>query len=355
MSPNTPSEATVESLRPSSVWTNDSTFADSAISMDGDRTGTSTPKQFEDDHLELRSPSSSHNQTLSERLTQLAAVAWAAEQDGFVDDVTKDRIFRSVTNIETSLEDRVDYTEQEELEANLDRRNVEREHAEDVAHLTQIHEHLAATVTEMRQRQQEQRHIHELTIRKLEDVAGTCAAQEQQMRNLQAEIEALKIDNQKLYRDNDGFQAHAEQLTSELQQKDIALQAMSSAVAGLDGWISNSLTPERGSTRRVRATRGRGRFQTHYYVDVPIENTSHHGLDGTVDAREVRDGLTAWVRGFRDVEEAMSTNVGLQTPSRQPKLVGRNHAADRFAPSVVTEEEDWGDFQTVSSTREYNS
>lgn len=345
MSPTESSpEPTLDSLRPSSIWTNDSAFADSAISM-----GTSTPKQFDDDQLELRSPiSPRHN--LSERLTQLAAIAWAAEQDGFLEDVTRERIFKATTTIENSLEDRDDESDRREVESSKAKAEDEAEREEEIAQLEAIHRSLAATVNEMRLRQQEQRHIHELTLQKLDDVAGTCATQEQRIRGMEKEIELLHIRNQKLRRDNEGFEEHAIQLTTELEQKDVALQAMSSAVAGLDGWIQNSFGPDTSGTRRVRATRGRGRFRTDYYVDVPIEHAHGQGLDGTVDIREVRDGITAWVRGFRDVEDAVNTG----TASKFPVPGSPPERSGGYGPNTITDDDDWRDFQTVSSTREFD-
>ena len=347
MSPND-SPGDTELVRPSSVWTNDSTFADSAIMMDG----TSTPKQtFEDDRPEMRSPSPSpipspSKPSLSERLTQLAAIAWVAEQDGFVDAAAQNKILRSLATVETCLEQR---------DEDLDHGGTDREPAKetppddqtvDIAELEPIHQALSATVSEMRLRQQEQRHIHELTIRKLESVASTCASQRRHIEDIQAEIQVVRIENKKLQRDQKGFNAHAEQLTAELQQKDIALQAMSSAVAGLDGWISNTLGPEHGLTQRVRASRGRGRFQTHYYVDVPAERASQDAGGSAVDARELREGLSAWVRGFRDVEDA--TAAGFMSHSHSGHN-GSSQMVPQSMSSFAADDSDWGDFQTAST------
>lgn len=341
MSPAAPSpEPTLESLRPSSVRTNDSAFADSAISM-----GSNTPKQLDDEHLELRSPTSP-KLSLSERLTQLAAAAWAAEQDSYLDDRTKEKVLRATATIEACLdegeqEDQEEYPSQQELQASKQQRELEQ------AQLAYVHEQLAATVASMRMRQQEQRHINELAILNLDDVASTCAAQEQTIASLQEEVEQLRIDNQKHQRDSDGFQSHAIQLTLELEQKDLALQAMSSAVAGLDGWIQTSLDPEQPTTRRVRATSGRGRFRTHYYVDVPVEGGSVPGHD------EVRDGITAWVRGFRDMEDAMNTHTGAQPFVQSHPQASNSRFASTLDPETVDwrDGEEWGEFQTVSSSR----
>jgi hypothetical protein len=329
-------DPTTDSLRPSSVWTNDSTFADSAISM-----GSSTPKQLDDEHRELRFQASPII-SISERLSELAAVAWAAEQDSYLDDATRKEAMNAMKVIESCL------GEKDEEEIVLRSRAEEQEDAErEQAQLQYVHEQLVDTVASMRLRQQAQRHIQELALRKLDDVGSTCAAQEDTIESLRAEVERLKIDNQKLRRDNDGFQAHAIQLTSELEQKDIAVQAMSSAVAGLDGWVRSALGPER-PTRRVRATRGRGRFRTHYYVDVPIEGADQE-LDRTVDAREVRDGLTAWVRGFRDVEDAVNTTKTTQPVESEQS--GVSLSPGTRSGTIAQDEDDWGDFQTASTVR----
>lgn len=337
MSPTEPSpDSTLEFIRPSSGWTNDSAFADSAISM-----GSNTPKQLDDDPLELRSPTSPKYE-LSEHLTELAAVAWAAEQDSYIDHGTKQDALTAIKIIESCLSDGDRQDEANEL---LRRREVSAQQAErEQAQLHYVHEQLAATVASMRSRQQEQRHISEVALRKLEDVANTCATQEETIDSLEREVDRLRIENRKLSRDSDGFQAHAVQLTHELEQKDLAVQAMSSTVAGLDGWIQTALGPGR-PTRRVRVARGRGRFRTHYYVDVPIEGELDQECDRTVDAREVRDGITAWVRGFRDVEDAMHA-------STQPIPIGTGYNHGDCPPETDTQgNEEWGDFQTVSSTR----
>lgn len=305
--------------------------------------GSNTPKQLDDEQPELRSPSSPKS-SLSERLTQLAAAAWAAEQDGDLDDITKEKILRATTAIELCFDERedevYDFPGRQEFEATMQAR--QREQAE----LVFVHEQLAATVASMRLRQQERRHINDLAVRKLEGVASTCATQEQTIRSLQEEVEQLRIDNQKLQRDNDGFQSHAEQLTSELEQKDLALQAMSSAVAGLDGWIQTSLNPDQPATRRVRATRGRGRFRTHYYVDVPAEGGTALGHD------EVRDGITAWVRGFRDMEDAMNTGVGPQSFMPSEVQARSSRFGSTFDPEPdFGDDEEWSEFQTGSSGR----
>jgi hypothetical protein len=336
-------EPTVESLRPSSAWTSDSAFADSAISM-----GAQTPKQHDDDQFELRSPTFPRR-SLSERLTQLAAAAWAAEQDGFVDEATRESAWKAVRTLEHCLDDD-ESGSQRDLSAGegVQEEDVpaHRESETDASQLTQIQEQLASTVAAMRLRHQEQRHIHELCIQRLSDVASTCSLQQQTIRDKQKEVDQLRTENQKMLRDNQGFEAHAEQLTAELEQKDVALQAMSSAVAGLDGWIQSSLGTAHRPTRRVRATRGRGRFQTHYYVDVPVENAQERSRrvdDGTLDVRDFQEGLTAWVRGFRDVEEAVNTVTDSRPLGRGQHIQPVSQTTS--AQSTRTVDDEWGDFE----------
>jgi hypothetical protein len=331
-------DPTNESLRPSSVWTNDSTFADSAISM-----GSNTPKQIEEEDTEQRSPAAPKF-NLSERLTELASIAWAAEQDSDFSDSAKEDALIATRRLEACFGE----TEQEDEHRLVQRRREEAAQKEQ-GRLRSIYAELAATVEAMRLRQQEQRHINELAIRKLDDVGSTCAAQEQSIKSLQEEIDRLKVDNQKLQRDNDGSQAHAEQLTSELEQKDVAIQAMSSTVAGLSGWIDSALGPG-PATRRERITRGRGRFRTHYYIDVPTEGVDQRA-DRTVSAREVRDGISAWFRGFRDVEEAAMASTTRMSVPVQPGYENTDMSS-RFGSSVVTQsEDDWGDFESPSTAR----
>jgi hypothetical protein len=341
-----PNELSQDVTRPSSGWTNDSTFADSAISM-----GTATPKNFDDDSMQLRPPSLS-TPSLSERLTGLAALAWAVEQDGYIEDATRNKIWKSLSRVENLLEDRDEIPEADFKRApeNAEIREVANQFSEeDVAQLDQIHQHLTTTVAEMRLRQQEQHHIHEMTVRRLDDIAGTCARQKKRIQELETEVGALRIEHQKLYRDSQGFQQHAEQLTVELQRRDVALQAMSSAVAGLDGWISTTLAPSQRATRLDLRTRGRGRFKTHYYVEVPIDTSPDNGVDPTVEARELRDGITAWVRGFRDVESA-SLDAITVSHDVHPHPVFDNRTVSSSVEDSMPDVEEWGDFQTASTT-----
>jgi hypothetical protein len=341
-----PNELSQDVTRPSSGWTNDSTFADSAISM-----GTTTPKNFDDDSLQLRPPSSSAP-SLSERLTGLAALAWAVEQDEYIDDDRRNKIWRSLSYVESLLEDRDETPDTDSTrppEAAKMQEVANQSNEEDVAHLDQIHQHLTTTVAEMRLRQQEQRHIYEMAVQRLDDIAGTCARQKQRIQDLETEVGALRTEHQKLYRDSEGFQQHAEQLTAELQRRDVALQAMSSAVAGLDGWISTTLAPNQRATRLDLRTRGRGRFKTHYYVEVPIDRSPVNDPDPTVEARELRDGITAWVRGFRDVESASLDAITVSHDVHPPPMVDDRTVSSSVEGSMP-DVEDWGDFQTASTT-----
>jgi hypothetical protein len=336
-------EATIESMRPSSAWTNDSAFADSAISM-----GARTPKQHDDDQFELRSPTFP-KLSLSERLTQLAAAAWATEQDGFVDETTRERAWKAVRTLQDCLDDNERESQPGSMVVEGDQEDdapVGPESGIESSQLNQLQEQLTSTVAAMRLRRQEQRHVHELCIQRLSEVTGTCSQQRQTIRDMQQEVDQMRIENQKMLRDNQGFEAHAEQLTAELEQKDVALQAMSSAVAGLDGWIQSSIGTGHRPTRRVRATRGRGRFQTHYYVDVPIGNAQEgdrHDDDGTLDVREFREGITAWVRGFRDVEDAVHTVIDPILHGRAQQI--RSVSQTRGALEAHTIDDDWGEFQ----------
>ena len=114
-----------------------------------------------------------------------------------------------------------------------------------------------------------------------------------------------------------------------------------SAATGLEGFLDDttrhqSPTPVPASTPRRKVIRGRGRFRGEYDVDElgthPLPATS----SPTPDATELQDGVRAWLKGFRDVEEE----------ARSP---GRPVTASSIrANHVLTAENDWGSFEEAS-------
>jgi predicted nuclease with TOPRIM domain len=339
-------DLTFESEHPPSVFTSDSVFADSAISV-----GATTPKfSHADDQLDMNSDASEASQpTISERLSNLAAGAFAIEESHALGHDREQTIRQALADIQNCLE-----SNDEERESGAQSLNEEPGEDSEVAisrtgelediQLHEIHASLAATVASMRQRQQEQRHLHSLTIEKLNAVGQTCWDQRQELQDLRSEIESLRHENQTLGRENDAMKERLADIEEQATQREVAVHAMSSTVSGLEGWINNSPMAERYRSSPARQTprrgklvvRGQGRFRGRYFVDDPDGEVVLDG--GQDDGTEIHDGVRSWLKGFRDVEEQLFK----ATPSR----VIRTKEARNDA---ISADDDWGDFESVSA------
>lgn len=365
------------SSRPTSSHTLHSTFADSAVDMDA-----TTPTELLDsqtktevDYFEPSSPPTTPpvDQTLSEKMRQLTAVAWTLEQDDTMTVEKREKLKSMLKHIEAYLEPVLDnqplatplalpsVTEDstapsQEVEPAVT--SVEPDDLEDdddddewidESELIAVRNELAITVREMRLRREEQRHLHQLTIHKLEAVAQRCLAQERQADELLREVRELRLENQNLGQENDQLREKLAHIEAEAAHKDVAVHAMSSAVAGLEGWIesahvSRPQTPvvEKKPKRQRVVIRGKGRFRGRYYVDEDGDHAVAYSLaDAAAESQELHDGVKAWLRGFRDVEEELRQH---ESPSR-PRPQGRFQAHSHH------DEDEWGDFQSADSFR----
>jgi hypothetical protein len=333
-------DPTDSSIRPPSVWTNDSVFADSAISM-----GSRTPKLPEDPTAEMQSPRSA-DPRLSDQLSQLAAAAWAAEQERPLHGIQRRKIEEALKVIEDCLDEGANTPEANTTETDVDEsqmNNVEEESnlsenpGLSIEELHNVHRSLKATVDSMQLRLQEHQHLKHLAVSKLEAVAQTNVIQKTQLDRIEQEVESLRTENQTLGHENDQLHQRLLMVESEATQKDVAVNAMSSAVAGLEGWINSSHNSYSEQAQQLRPRRGRyvvrgkGRFRSRQYIDDPGEGSA--GADP--DARELHDGVRAWLRGFRDVEEE------LHKASTGDRPVSRS-------VDMTSTDDDWGDFQAVS-------
>lgn len=270
---------------------------------------------------------------IADRLEGLVSEIWAAEQDSDIRGNKKRRLERAMDEIEAALEE--DETDPEESGAETTHTGhrpipslSQRVSDQDLEH---IRTSLASTVESMRMRQQEQRHLHQLTIEKLEAVAQRCIQQEKRLREYSDEIALLKERNRRLTQENERVTRQLDQTQSDSARKDLAVNAMSSAVAGLEGWINSSSTPNRANRRVV--TRGRGRFRGRYYVDEHLDAPAGHGGP---DAK-LHEGVTAWLRGFRDVQEELRSSRS-----------GLNFRLDELQGGRPDTEVDWGEFESAS-------
>lgn len=350
-----------------------STFADSAVDMDATTPAGALEPQTKDEagYFEAASPPTSPqtDRTLSEKMRRLIAMGWNIEDNhtmtpergealksmlediGTYLDVTQNSAEQpqAVTHTQSPLtvEPRASSQRPDTVSAQSDSNALEDEDDQwiDESELIAVRNELARTVQEMRLRQEEQRHLHQLTVQKLEAVAQRCLAQEQQADDLLREVRELRLENHTLGQENDQLREKLACIEEEAAHKEVAVNAMSSAVAGLEGWIestnvSRPQTPiaEKKPKRQRVVIRGKGRFRGRYYVDEDGDHAIAYSLaDAAGDSQELQEGVKAWLRGFRDVEEEL----------RQHESPGRARSQGRFRSNQHDEDmSDWGDFQS---------
>ena len=292
---------------------------------------------------------------LFERLNQLAAAAWDAEQDGRLHESDVDILHRQLGGIESRINGTGAETEDaEEQEHALNdgtktpTRHVSHSSPQD-AHLeslsSSILTNLTSTISSLRLRHTEHRHLLQLSTSRLEAVSQRCLAQERAIKDLTTQLLDLQNENNVLGKENEDSQVELQNLKAESASKDVAMDAMAGAVSGLEGWIENTMplpspsafehtTPQRRGKRR-EVIRGRGRFRGRYYID----EHSSSGHDVETEVRDLQDGVKAWLRGFRDVEEGLRAKGGM----------GRGRPLDlqsSLKDGVV--EDEWGDFESVA-------
>ncbi|KAL6245608.1 hypothetical protein RBB50_007607 [Rhinocladiella similis] len=320
--------APISPTRPSSAWTSNSLFADSAISV-----GTNTPGASDKPVPYAKLSGTPADPDLATRLNGLVSEIWAYEQDGEIRGEKRRKLEKAMRDIEVVLEN--DPSESGDSEAATPHPAIPTEDDHQAAadqDLEAVRSSLAATVEAMRMRHQEQRHLHQLTIQKLEAVAQRCLNQERLLREYAENMTMLQHENHLLRQQNDRMHSELNQAHTESAKKEVAVNAMSSAVSGLEGWINASPTP----THNVRqiVTRGRGRFRGRYYVGEHSDASPRHGQDGTPDAKALHEGVTAWLRGFRDVEEELRA---LKSSKPSPRRAGKSNSD--FS------DDEWGDFE----------
>ncbi|EXJ63907.1 hypothetical protein A1O7_00242 [Cladophialophora yegresii CBS 114405] len=322
--------------RPSSSWTTDSLFADSAISVQ-------TPA-LQKETYPFGSGDAPRECAIADRLSGLVSEIWACEQDGGIRGEKQRKITRAVEAIEAALERDSLSEEGSEAETTLPTQPPITPEPPTtpitVSDLESIRTCLAATVESMRMRQQEQRHLHHLTTEKLEAVAQKCIQQETRLREFSGEIASLKEDNQFLSQENQVLHVQLSNAQSECARKEIAIKAMSSAVSGLEGYVNGSPVPKRPADSPRIVYRGKGRFRGRYYADEAVKEPMGDDLDVPADPKALHEGVTAWLRGFRDVEEELR--------SAQGSAKGARAKQPQIKPRIF--QDDWGEFETATST-----
>jgi hypothetical protein len=287
---------------------------------------------------------------LFERLNQIAAAAWDAEQDGRLHESNVETLHKQLDRVESQiagtdtepLEEQHTPREAHPEPLNIAQPSPDDQHLENLS--STILTDLTSTVSSLSLRHTEHRHLLQLSTSRLEAVAQRCLAQERAIQDLTSELRNLRNENNVLGKENEDSQAEIIALKAENASKDVAMEAMAGAVSGLEGWIDNTLPlsspsalkhdgPGRGRRREV--IRGRGRFRGRYYVD----EHSPGGHDVDTDVRDLHDGVKAWLRGFRDVEEGLKARGGM---SRGRKLDLHGKLGDEVV------EDEWGDFESAA-------
>lgn len=351
----------LQASRPTSSHTIESSFVDSAVDMDAttsdEHIDRSEPKLDKNLSKTTPSPSPIVDQSLSDKMRQLAAVAWTLEQDDSMSAGKRDKIRKMLTDLETHLDAEEDKSIENVLSSASPEDSAEShsskdepqedDEEEDVwideSDLIAVRENLASTVAAMRLRHEEQRHLHQFTVSKLEAVAQRCIAQEQQVRDILIELQGLRNENRTIGAENDELREKVAELEFEASRKEVAVHAMSSAVTGLEGWIESTApsrnqtpVPPKKSKRQKVVIRGKGRFRGRYYVDEDDEEAGWYSqaLSGVGSHQELHEGVKAWLRGFHDVEEEL----------RQHEPQAHRQFRKSLGITQSHEDIDWGEF-----------
>ena len=291
---------------------------------------------------------------LFERLNQLAAAAWDAEQDGRLHESDVESLHRQLGGIESRINGTRPDTEGAE-EHGLARKEGTKTPALNVSDSstpatrleslsTSILADLTSAAASLRLRQTEHRHLLQLSTSRLEAVAQRCLAQERSIKDLTTQLREVQNENNVLGKEHEDSEVEIQNLQAEISSKDVAMEAMAGAVSGLEGWIESTLppsssaafeqvTPPRGKRRDV--IRGRGRFRGRYYSD----EHSPSGHDVETEVRDLHDGVKAWLRGFRDVEEGLRARERI---GKGRRLDFRGSLEDRIV------EDEWGDLESAA-------
>ena len=272
---------------------------------------------------------------LSDRLERLTATLWKAEQEQRIGNAQATRLRNTLDRLETQLNQ-----EATSLELPLELAVTEGSKAVAIgasqdAQLGEVLSHLSNTISAMRLRQQERRHLHSLALTRLDAVARRCHDQEEELQEAGKELEILRREKRNLVEDNGALRVKVHQLEDQGQHREVALDAMTSAATGLEGFLDTQRRgpPEAKSTPRRQVIRGRGRFRGKYQAEDLLNRSAAQASSPQAEVKELHDGVRAWLRGFRDVEEEV------RSPGRQ-SAVSRNLLGD-----VAMSDDDWGRFE----------
>lgn len=229
--------------------------------------------------------------------------------------------------------------------------------------------HLSTTVSSLRLRHQEQLHLHSLFTSKLEALAQRSLEHEAIIRSFTAELQSLRdsnallgCKNDMLAQENNNLRAKMQDLEVEIAERTTVMEAMKGAVRGLEGWIGNaSVSPEsdlqrgllqRQDRRRRREggrefMKGKGKSPGRYRLDDGL-STLNGGFEPFTDREplEIQEGVRAWVRGFKDVEEGLNARSEGNNTGRRAKQEDGGPPASQSNNTTHIFDEEFGDFET---------
>ena len=279
--------------------------------------------------------------SLSERLERFAAAVRELEQNSTISEAQSDLLETILDNFEKRLSDEVAVSPAESPVQPNNEAIPSTPHGDQTQALEDIRRHVDETLASMRLRHQERTHLQALCIERLDSVAERCHVSESRAQDAHVRVKTLQQENDILRKDTSVLVGRIQSLEADLTHRDVALDAMGSAASGLEGFLDEttrhqSPVPVPASTPRRKVIRGRGRFRGEYDVD----DLGTHVLPATStpasEAAELQDGVRAWLKGFRDVEEE----------ARSP---GRPVTASSIQANRVSEaENDWGSFEEAT-------
>jgi hypothetical protein len=335
----------------------DSAFADSAImDMTTPTVLTQSKPQFGSDQFdsEVNTPSDQPSDGLPEQLDVLSGFAASNHEDKYAD-----QGIQSAQSLPCGLESLISVAGETDSNKAATEADIEVD--------PELVSHLSTTVSSLRLRHQEQSHLNSLFTSKLEALAQRSLEHEATIRSLTAEVKSLRDSNTQLGRENAILQCENKDLHLSMQglkgeifERERAVEAMTGAVRGLEGWIESASNSPRSNSKgrplqnRARhrsgdtgVIRGKGRFRGRYYLD--DTEAASLGLDGSADVEtaEIQEGVMAWVRGFKDVEEGLKERQQRDSRERGAKGVNGRPSDDRNNNTHhMFDDEEFGDYET---------
>ena len=322
-------------------------FADSAISDMSTITSSPNPKSI----LETDRPAFSSRalltdppETAAQRLERVALPPETPDEQALLQ---KEREIEELFKPVDSAIPEEDSSEAE-AEAGVEAGFV----SEDVDTDLDLVSRLSSTVSSLRLRQQEQTHLHDLFISKIEALVQQSLDQEEQIMSLTAKLKTLHRKDSELRKENDTLIEDNHRLQGELTNGAVAVDAMTGAVRGLEGWIQ-SLQIHAGTAVALPATSPLSppaplrEPKSRQSLQVKPNRQETSGQNRIVDARQAVRGRGRFRGRYsihhradhieNDLATATLTQPSSFTTSRGDKYIMAGTAATTAVPASPTD------------------